>query len=165
MCDCQSKRVSGTNNSRTSSEVLFRVSSFLFDICNTLFFSEAFLKRAVITICSPRSETAVSVVASRQEDEFIDLIANSILGVTILSMAVKNVSWFLFSTVSTILLISLSILSLNYISKAFTFSGFSLVTKILLLLQVPMVISRSTVPSLATVFSCLSLAALPIMIS
>ena len=40
-------------------------------------------------MCSPRTEFAQMLVASRPEDAFIDLIANSILGATILSVAVK----------------------------------------------------------------------------
>ena len=58
---------------------------------------------------------------------------------------------------------SLSILSLKHLSKVFTFTVLPLIPK--LSLESSMVKSRSLVPSLATVFSRLSLAALPIMIS
>ena len=88
MCDCRSKRVSVTDNSLTSSGILFRVSSFTFDTFNTLLFSDAFLKGAVIPICSPHSEFAVTLVASCQQDAIIELIANSVLGAILLSIAV-----------------------------------------------------------------------------
>ena len=89
-----------------------------------------------------------------------DLIANSILGATILSIAVRIAFCILSSTVSTILFISLSILSLKHLSRVFTFIAFQLSTE--LSLKVPTVKSRSFEPSLTTIFSCLSLAALPI---
>ena len=87
--DYQSKRVSGTDNSLTTSAILFRVSSFTFDICNTILFSDAFSKEAVIPICSPRTEFVVTLVASCPGDVFIDLIANSILRATLLSITVE----------------------------------------------------------------------------
>ena len=40
-------------------------------------------------MCFPRSNFAVTLVASPPEDAFIDLTANSILGVLKLSIAVK----------------------------------------------------------------------------
>ena len=160
---CRSKRVSGTDNSPTSSGMLFRVSSFTFDTCSTLLFPDAFSKESLIPACYPRSEFAVTMVASRPEDAFIDLTANSILGATMLSIAVKIAFWILSSTVSTKLLISLSILSLKHLSKVFTFTVFSLVTK--LSLEVPTVKSRSLLPSFIIAFSRSSLATLPIMIS
>ena len=60
-----------------------RVSSFTFDTTNVLLFPDAFSKEVLIPTCSLRSEFADTVVASRPEDAFIDLIASSILGATI----------------------------------------------------------------------------------
>ena len=113
VCVCRSKRVSGTDNSLTSSEKLFRVSSFTFDTCSTLLFQDAFSKEALTPACSPRSEFAVTLVASRPEDAFIDLPASSISGAIMLSIAVNIAFYILSSTVPTILLISLSILSIK----------------------------------------------------
>ena len=67
----------------------FESHHFQSDICKTKLFSDAFSKGAVIPICSPRSEFAVTPVASRPEGAFIDLIANSILAATVLSIAIK----------------------------------------------------------------------------
>ena len=128
-----------------------------------LLFSDAFSKEALIPTRSLRSEIADTLVASRPEDAFIDLIANSILGATIFSIAVKIAFCILSSTVSTILLISLSILSLKNLSKVFIPIAFPLITESLL--EVPTVKSRSSMPSLTTVFSCLSLTALPMIMS
>ena len=160
VCGCRSKCASGTDNSLTSSGMLCRISSFTFATPNVLLFSDAFSKWALIPPCSLRSEFADTLATSRPEDAFIDLIANSIFGATMLSMAVKIAFCILSSTVSTILLISLSILSLKHLSKVFTFIAFQLSTE--LLLKVPTVKSRSLEPSLTTKISCLSLAALPI---
>ena len=41
-------------------------------------------------MCSQRSELAITLVAARPEDAFIDLIGNSILGVIILSIGGQN---------------------------------------------------------------------------
>ena len=120
-CVCRSKCVSGSDNSLTSSGMLCRVSSYLLDTCSILLFRDAFSKEVLILTCSPRSEFVVTLVTSRPEDAFIHLIANSILGVTMLSKAVKIAFCILFSTVSTKLLISLSIFSLKHLSKGFTF--------------------------------------------
>ena len=119
VCGCRSKCVPGTDKSLTSSWILCRVSSFIFVTPNVLF-SDAFSKEALVPVRSLRSEFADTLVTSRPEDAFIDLIANSILGATMLSMAVKIAFCILSSTVSTILLISLSILSLKHLSKVFT---------------------------------------------
>ena len=59
-----------------------RVSSFPYGTCCTLSFPDAFSKETLIPICSSRSEFATTRVASRPEDAFIELIANSILGAT-----------------------------------------------------------------------------------
>ena len=157
------KRVSGTENSLTSSGMLFQVSSFILDICNTLLFPDAFSKEAVFPTCSPCSDFAVILVASLLEGAFIDPIANSILGATILLRAVENAFWILSPTISTKLLNSLSIVALKYLSKVFTFTVFPLVTK--LLPEVPTVKSRSLVLSLTLTFSRRSVAALPIITS
>ena len=138
---CRSKCVSGTDNSLTSSGMLFRVSSFTFHTCSILLIPDVFSKAALIPTYSPRPESALTLVESRPEDAFIYLIANSFLGATMISTAVKIEFWILSFTVSTILLISLSILSLKHLSKVFTFTVFSLVTK--LSLEVPTVKSRS----------------------
>ena len=79
VCVCRSKRVSGTDNSLTWSGILFRVSSFLFNTCCMLLFSDAFSNEALIPTRSLHSEFAATLVVSRPEDAFIDLIANSIL--------------------------------------------------------------------------------------
>ena len=121
---CDECVFSETDNSLASSPMLSRVSSFTFITCSTLLFPDAFSKEVFISTCSPRSELAVTLVASRP---------------------------------------SLSILSLKHLSKVFTFVVLSLVIKILL--EVPTLKSRSLVPSLTTMFSCHSLAVLPIMIS
>ena len=55
-----------------------RVSSFTIDTPSVLSFPDAFSKEASIPTCSLRSEPADALVASRPEDAFIDLIANSI---------------------------------------------------------------------------------------
>ena len=94
VCACWSKCVSGTDNSPISSGTFFRVASFPFDTCNALLFPDAFSKEALIPTFFPRSEFAVTLVISRPEGAFIDLIANSILGATMLSMAVKMRSEF-----------------------------------------------------------------------
>ena len=101
VCVCRSKCVSGTDNPLTSSGTLCRVSSFTFDTCRILLFPDAFSKEALIPTCSPRSEFAVTLVTSHPEDAFRDLIANSILGATTLSIAVKITFCILSSTVST----------------------------------------------------------------
>ena len=163
VCACRSKCVSGTDNSLTSSGMLCRVSSFTFDTPSVLLFSDAFSKEVLISRCSLRSEFAVTLVASRPEDAFNDLIANSILRATMLLIAVKIAFCILSSTVSTILLISLSILPFKHLSKVFTFIAFPLTTE--LLLEIPTAKSRSLLPSLSTVFSCLLLTALPIIMS
>ena len=133
--------------------MLCRVSSFTFHTPNVLLSPDAFSKEVLIPACSLRS--ADTLVTSVPEDAFIDLIASSILGATMLSIAVKIAFCILSSTVSKILLISLPILLLKHLSNVFTLSAFSLTTE--LLLEVPTVKSRSLVPSLTTVFSCLSL--------
>ena len=69
--------------------MLCRVSSFTFDTCSMLLFPDAFPKEALFPTCSPRSEFAATLVTSRTDDAFIDLIANSILAATMLSIAVK----------------------------------------------------------------------------
>ena len=90
VCVCRSKRGSGTYNSLTSSEMLFRVSSFPFETCCILLFPDAFPEEASIPKCSLQSEFAATLVASCPEDTLIDLTANSILGATMLSIAVKS---------------------------------------------------------------------------
>ena len=106
--------------------------------------SDAFSKEALVPICSPRSEFAVTLVASRLEDAFIDLIAHSILGATTLSIAVKIAFCILSSNVSTKLLISLSTLSLKHLSKVFKFFVLSIIA--MLILEKPTVKPRSIVP-------------------
>ena len=69
--------------------MLFRVSSFAFDTCNTLLLPDAFSKEALVPPCSPHFEFAATLVASGSEDAFNDLIAYLVLGATMLSIAVK----------------------------------------------------------------------------
>ena len=75
-----------------------------------------FSKEVITPMRSPRSEFIVTLAASRPEDAFIHVTANSILGVMMFSMAVKIAIWILSSTVSTMLPIFLSILSLKHLS-------------------------------------------------
>ena len=154
-----SKHVSGTDDSLTSSRLLFRASSFTFDTYNALLFSDAFSIRGSKPYMFPIFCFAVTLVASRPQDAFTDLIANLILGATIVSKAVKSALWILSSTVSRKLLVSLSIFPIKHLSKVFIFTVFSLVIK--LLPGVPSVKFRSQVPSLTTVSSCVSLVVLP----
>ena len=151
VCGCRSSWDSGTDNALTSSGMLCRVSSFTFDICRKMLFSDAISKEAFIRTCSPRSEFAVTLVTSCPEDACIDLIAISILGATMLSIAVHIAFCILSSTVPRMLLIYLSILSLKHLSKNFKFTILLLFA--VFLLEVPTVKSRSLVPSLTTMFS------------
>ena len=98
-------------------------SSFVFNTYSVLIFSNTFSKEAVIPTRSPRSEFAVTLVASRPEDAFIDLTANSIVGAVLLLNAVKIAFWILLSTVLTLLPIYLSILSLKHPSKVGTITN------------------------------------------
>ena len=66
-----------------------RVSSFTFDTPNVSLFADAFSKEVLIPTYSLRSEFAATLVSYRPEDTFVDLIASSILGATIFSIAVK----------------------------------------------------------------------------
>ena len=142
--------------------MLCRVSSFTFGICSVLLFPDAFSKEVLIPTCSLLSEFADTLVASRPENAFIDLIAKSILGATMLSIAVK-IAFCIYLQLYQQYCSFLSILSLKHLSKVFAFIAFSLTTE--LLLEIPTVKSRSLVLSLTTTFSCLSLAALPITIT
>ena len=126
VCGCRSKCESGSDNSLTSSGFMFRVSSFAFNTWTVLFLSDKFSKRALIPMCSPHSELATTLVASHPEDAFFDLMANSILGVIIVYIAVKIAFWILSFTVSTIVPISPSIFSLKHFSKVFAFTTFSI---------------------------------------
>ena len=126
---CQSKCVLGTDNSLTLSGMFPRFSPFAFISWNVLFLSDTFSKGTVISARSPCSEIAVKLVASRPEDAFIDLTANLILGVTILTLVVKIAFWILSSTMSTMLLISLSILSFKHLSNVRTFTVLPLTVK------------------------------------
>ena len=69
--------------------MLYRVSSFTFDTPSVLLFPDAFSKEVLIPTCSLRYEFADTLVAPGPEYSFIDLIANSILGATMLSIAFK----------------------------------------------------------------------------
>ena len=115
---------------------------------------------AIIPSCSQRSGLRITLVASHPEDAFIDLLANSILGVKILSLVVKVAFWFLFTTVSTTLPISLPIFLLKHLSKVFTFTTFSLTAGPRS--ELPTVNSWLAVPSLTVVFSGLLLFIMPI---
>ena len=67
-----------------------------------LLFPDAFSKKAIIPTCFPSLEVAFTLVTSRSEDAFIDLIAKSILGATMLTIAVKNAFCILSSTINVI---------------------------------------------------------------
>ena len=103
-----------TDNPPTSLGILFRVSFFVLSTYNVLFLSDSFWKGAVIPMLSPRSEFAVTLMASYPEDAFIDVVANSISGTTMLSIALKIAFWILASPMSTMLHISLSVFSLYH---------------------------------------------------
>ena len=115
----QTACVPRADNPFTLSWKLHRVSSFIFVTPNVSLFTDAFSREALIPVYSLRSECADTLVTSRSEDAFIDLIANSILGAIMLSIAANIAFCILSSTVSTILFISLSILSLKHLSKHF----------------------------------------------
>ena len=151
VCGCRSKCISETNNSLTSSGTLFRVSSFILNTCRVWFLSDTFSEEAVIPNCSLCSELAITLVASRPENAFIDPIADWILGLILLSIAVKIAFWILSSTMSTILNISLSNLSMKHLSKVFAFTTSSLTAG--LLSQLPTANSWSAVTSFNVVFS------------
>ena len=97
------------------------------------------------------------------QDALFQLIANSILGATILSTAVKPAFCIPSSIVSTILLTSLSTNSLEQLSQVFAFTKISSVVKFLT--EVPTVEPRPLVPSFTIIIYCPSLALLPKMIS
>ena len=141
--------------------IFFRVSSFVLNTWIVLFLLDTFSAGTEILMCSPLFEFVMTLVASRPEDAFFDLITISILGVLLLSIAVKIALCILFSTVSTILPISLSIFQLKHLSKCFTLTKFSLAGGLLSKLQT--VIFRSQVFSLTVAFCCLSLIFLPLM--
>ena len=163
LCGCRWKCVSGIDNSLTSSRIWFRVSSFTFNSWIVLFFPDKFSGVSVIPMCFPRSELAITLVASRPHDAFFDLIANSTLGWIILFIAVKIAFWNLSSTVATILPFSVSILSLKHLSKVFKFTTFSLTAWPPS--ELPTVNSWSTVLSLTVVLSCPMFIALPMITS
>ena len=131
VCSCRSKWVPGTDISLTSSGIFFRVSSFVFNLFSVLFRSDTFAKKEFTPTRYPRSEFALTLIASRPEDAFIDLTANSTLGLKILSIAVKIAFWILSSTVSAMFPISLSTLSKKNLSNVCTLSKFSLVVNLL----------------------------------
>ena len=56
-------------------------------VCSS--FGLRFFKKAVLPMCFPRSGFTVTPVAFCPEDAFLDLTANSILGVIVLSIAFK----------------------------------------------------------------------------
>ena len=56
VCGCRSKCVAGTDNSLTSSGIMFRVSSFTLNTCSVFFISDTFPQGTVIPMCSPCSE-------------------------------------------------------------------------------------------------------------
>ena len=143
----------GTDESHTSSGMIFWVSSFVWNTCNVLFLPDTFSNGAEIPMCSPRSDFAMTLVTSHPEDAFFELCAHSILVVIILSIAVKFAFWILSPTVSAILPISLSIFSLKHLSKVFTFNKFSLAAG--LLSELLTVISWATVSSFTVAFCCL----------
>ena len=76
MCACRSKCVSWADNSLTSSGILCRVSSFTLDTRSKLLFPDAFSKETLIPTSYPLFEYVATLVTSRPEDAFIDLIAN-----------------------------------------------------------------------------------------
>ena len=115
--------------------------------------SDTFSKEAVIPMPFSRYECAATLGASRPEDAFIELTDISILGVKIVSIAVTIALWILSLTLWRMLPIFLSTHYLKRLSIVFTFTKFSVAAKILPVHLT--LISWSTVPSLATTFSCL----------
>ena len=120
---CWLRCFSGTDNSEALSGLIFRVWSFVTNACCVLSLSDTISKTAEILMCCPRAEFTTTLVLSRPDDSFFDLIAKSISGVILISTAVKVAFWILASTVSTILPISLSIPSLKLLSKVFTLTN------------------------------------------
>ena len=78
-----------------------------------------------------RFKLTIAMATSCSDDAFYDLIANSILGVMILSIAVKIAIKILSATVSTSMPILLATLSGKVLPKVWTSTVFSLVTTIL----------------------------------
>ena len=70
VCGCRSKRDHGTDSSLTSSGMFLGVASFAFKTESVLFLSDAFSKEATVPRRSPRSETPVTLAASRVKDAF-----------------------------------------------------------------------------------------------
>ena len=110
---CQPKYVFETGNSPTSSGSNPRVLSVKLSSWNVSILSKAFSKRVVIPDCSSRAELAKTRATSRADDAFIDLTANSILGVIKLFTVAQMAFYILPSTVSTTLLTSLANLSMR----------------------------------------------------
>ena len=126
-------------------------------------FRNAFKEGALIPLRSHRFEFAVTLATFRPDDAFIDLTSNSIFRVIISSIEVRVSFWILFSTISTILSVSLSIFSLKHLSNVRTFSVFSSVFE---MLQTLLTIKcRSTVLSLTITVCCPLLAASPMRAS
>ena len=120
-------------------------------------------QEAVIPICSPHSKLVVTLAATCPEDKFNDLAANLIIGVMMLSMVVKILFWILSSTVSTLFPIFLPIQSVVHLLSIWTFTVFSLVVGLPLILLT--LNSRSTGPLFITTFCLPLLTASPIITS
>ena len=126
-----SKSLPRTQKNSNSSGRFLQVSSFAFITWNVLILPDTFSREAVILIRYPRSEFAVALTLSGLENKIIDLTAISILGVKILSIEVKIAFWILYSSMSTMLSISLTILSSKHLSEHWTFTELSLTVKLL----------------------------------
>ena len=117
------KRCSWDQKFTSSTEMIFRVSSVIFNTCYVLFLSHRFSRRAVTPMCSPRFEFAVTLFASRSEEALLTLLLfdfksnNSIKSgqYCVLDCLRPRKQYYSFA---------LSILSIKHLSKVFTFTVF-----------------------------------------
>ena len=93
-CGWRTKWVRGTDNSHTSSGMFPRVPSFAFISWKVWLFSHTFSKEKIIPIRSLYSGFDVRLAASRPDDAFIDMTANSPLGWQKHQPQSKLHSWF-----------------------------------------------------------------------
>ena len=98
--DFRTESVPGTWKSTASSFVKADL-LVIFKRWNVSFLPVFFSKRIVTPDCSSSSKVSTTLETSRLDDDFLDLLAISILGVKILFRAANILSWILCSTVLT----------------------------------------------------------------
>ena len=161
VCGFRLKCVSENENSLPSSRILFWVLSTLFNTCSVTVFSDTFSKGGVFPGWSPHSEFTAKLVASRPEDAFFDLIANSFfLSNTTINCGQHCVSDSVFTRANNNTHFLVNPFK-KHLSKVLTFTKSSWTVK--LLSGLPTVKSWSPVPSTIVLFSCLSIAVLPMI--